>query len=122
MIECLLVGIGGFIGSIFRYLIGLIPLKTENVFPIKTLGINVIGAFIIGIIVSVAIKNKNIDSRIVLMLKTGLCGGFTTFSTFAYETMDLMQSGHAMLAIIYVVASSVLGIAAVFMAQMLVQG
>lgn len=52
MLECLLVGIGGFIGSVLRYLIGLLPMKPENGFPVKTLFINIAGSFIIGMIVA----------------------------------------------------------------------
>ncbi len=54
MIECLFVGIGGFVGSVCRYLIGLIPLSPSNGFPVKTLVINVVGAFAIGLIAAAA--------------------------------------------------------------------
>lgn len=121
MLECLLVGIGGFIGTVCRYLIGLLPIKPENGFPVKTLFINVVGAFVISLVTALAAKNKSINPQVVLMLKVGVCGGFTTFSTFAYETADLMQKGNALIAVCYVLASVVLGVTAVFGAQMVIQ-
>lgn len=120
MLECLLVGIGGFAGSVIRYMIGLLPIKPDNGFPVKTLFINVLGAFIIGIIAAVATKNKSLNPNIVLMLKVGVCGGFTTFSTFAYETADLLQNGNIFVALSYVMLSVTLGIMAVYFAQAIV--
>jgi len=112
-----MVGIGGLIGTVLRYLIGLIPFKLESGFPIKTLLINVTGAFVISMITALAAKNKGIDPRVTLMLKVGVCGGFTTFSTLAYESADLLQSGHVVTALAYLLSSGVLGILAVFAAQ-----
>ena len=83
MLNCLFVGIGGFIGSVCRYLIGLIPVSENTEFPIKTLCVNVIGSFLIGLIAFSVQGGKNIDPRMVLLLKVGICGGFTTFSTFS---------------------------------------
>ena len=119
MIECLFVGVGGFIGSVCRYLIGLIPVSPSNGFPVKTLAINIIGAFAIGLIAAAAAKNADMDPRLVLLLKTGVCGGFTTFSTFALEISDLMRSGSWGAAIAYMLISLVLGVAAVFAAEAL---
>lgn len=120
MLECLLVGIGGFAGSVIRYMIGLLPIKPDNGFPVKTLFINVLGAFIIGIIAALAAKNKSLNPNIVLMLKVGVCGGFTTFSTFAYETAELLQNGNIFVALSYVMLSVALGIMAVYFAQVIV--
>lgn len=120
MIECLFVGIGGFIGSVCRYLIGLIPVSSSNGFPAKTLVINVAGAFAIGIIAAVATKNAAIDQRLILLLKTGICGGFTTFSTFALEVTDLIRAGSFSTAAAYILLSIVLGTAAVFAAEALI--
>ena len=121
MLNCLLVGIGGFIGTVFRYLIGLLPVETNSGFPIKTLMINIAGSFCIGLITALAVKNKGLNDHIVLMLKVGVCGGFTTFSTFAYESTDLMKTGHIGIAVAYVCTSIILGVLAVFAAQMLVK-
>ena len=103
MIDCLAVGLGGCIGSILRYLIGKIPVETNG--------------FLIGLIVSLATKNTQMDPRLVLFFKTGVCGGFTTFSTFSLETQQLMQTGQYTMAIIYVLCSILLGIFAIFAAQ-----
>ena len=119
MVECLFVGIGGFIGSVCRYLIGLIPLSPSNGFPVKTLVINVAGAFAIGLIAAAATKNADMSPRIVLLLKTGICGGFTTFSTFALEISDLIRGGSWAAAAAYMLLSLILGVAAVFAAEAL---
>lgn len=121
MIKIIFVGLGGFAGAVLRYLIGLIPVKMNSAFPIKTLVINVIGAFVIGLITAFAAKNKALNQNIILMLQVGLCGGFTTFSTFAYESADLIKSGETITALIYMILSAVLSILAVFIAQALVK-
>jgi CrcB protein len=121
MADCILVGLGGFVGTVLRYLIGLLPVKVSSGFPVKTLMINVIGSFVIGAIAILAAKNKSLDPRLVLIIKVGVCGGFTTFSAFAYETADLMQSGNIGVALCYMVLSIILGIAAIFGAQLLLR-
>ena len=117
MIECIVVGTGGFIGAVCRYLIGMIPLKEGCTFPIKTFMINIVGSFLIGIVAALAMKTDSLDSRTVLFLKVGICGGFTTFSSFALETTDLMKNGKMHLAVIYTVLSVTLGVLAVFAGQ-----
>ena len=121
MINCLFVGMGGFIGSVCRYLLGLLPIETSQGFPVKTLITNVIGAFVIGIIAAAAAKNTALNPKLVLFLKAGICGGFTTFSTFAYETGTMMEKGQTGLALLYVILSAVLGVLAVFGGQLLVR-
>ncbi len=120
MLNCVFVGLGGFAGSILRYLVGLLPLEASNGFPVKTLIINILGSFALGIIAAAAAKNSSIDPKIVLMLKVGVCGGFTTFSTFAYETQSLMQNGNTWLALSYALLSLVLGVASIFLAQSII--
>ena len=117
MIECIVVGMGGFIGAVCRYLIGLIPVKESFVFPIKTFGINIIGCFMIGIVAALALKNSALDPRWILFLKVGICGGFTTFSSFALESANLFEKGNVGIAVLYLVLSVVLGVAAVFTGQ-----
>lgn len=121
MINCIFVGLGGFVGSVCRYLIGLIPLQPDNGFPIKTLAINIIGSFLIGLIAALAAKFPNIDPRLLLMMRVGVCGGFTTFSTFAYESLDLFKSGSIIAALSYVILSVALSISAAFAAQLIVR-
>lgn len=119
MVNCLFVGLGGFVGSIFRYLIGFLPINTTNGFPIKTLAINIFGAFLIGVISVLASKNKSLSPHIILMIKVGICGGFTTFSTFAYEITDLLKNGGTLTAVLYICASIVLSVCVIFAAQAL---
>ena len=121
MLNCLFVGIGGFIGAVLRYLIGLIPIKNPAGFPVNTFLINVLGALAIGIIAALAAKNDNLDPRLILLLKVGICGGFTTFSTFSLETAQLLKSGSTAIAILYAVCSVVVCVAAAFLPQAVIK-
>lgn len=98
----LFVGLGGAAGSMLRYAISLIPYK--HTFPLLTLVTNIFGAFLIGYITGVAAR-KNVSESALLFLKTGLCGGFTTFSTFSLEAYTLIQSGHYAYMAAYVLIS-----------------
>lgn len=120
MIQCIFVGIGGFIGAVCRYLMGFLPLGADTAFPVKTLMINLIGAFLIGIIAAYALKTDTGNSNLVLMLKVGVCGGFTTFSTFAFEISDLIKAGQTGMAVAYGLGSMVAGVLLVIFAQWLV--
>lgn len=117
LLNCLAVGFGGFLGAVLRYGIGLFPIKESTLFPIKTFAINLLGCFAIGLVTALAAKSRNLDPRMVLFLKAGLCGGFTTFSTFALESGELLRGGHPWIAFAYVSASIVFGILLVFAAQ-----
>ncbi len=119
MLNILAVGAGGFVGSILRYLISLISLNETTIFPIKTFIINIVGCIAIGIIAVTATKNIEMNPQMLLFLKVGLCGGFTTFSTFALETVDLMKSGHMGIAFLYAVLSVLAGIAVIFVVEYL---
>ena len=121
MLDCIIVGIGGFIGSVCRYLVGLLPIEVHNGFPVKTLAINVIGSFLISAIAVLASKNEGINPQLALMLRVGVCGGFTTFSTFAYESNVLIKNGHMMTAVVYIFLSIILSVSAVFAAQFLIK-
>lgn len=120
MIQCIFVGIGGFIGAVCRYLMGFLPIGADTAFPVKTLMINLIGAFLIGIIAAYALKTDTGNSNLVLMLKVGVCGGFTTFSTFAFEISDLIKAGQTGMAVAYGLGSMVAGVLLVIFAQWLV--
>lgn len=100
----LLVGLGGAVGAMLRYAISLIPYKGG--FPLLTFVTNILGALIIGFIVGYASK-RNVNDSLMLFLKTGLCGGFTTFSTFSLEAYNLFVSGSKILAVCYAVLSAV---------------
>lgn len=121
MLDCLAVGLGGFAGSVLRYLAGKLPLQSAGGFPYVTLMINVLGSFTIGLIAAVAAKHADIDPRLVLFLRVGLCGGFTTFSTFSLETFSLLRAGSYGGAAAYVLLSVLLGVLAVFLAHALVK-
>lgn len=86
----------------------------------KTLVINLLGCFVIGLIAALAVKNSSLSPKTVLLIKTGLCGGFTTFSTFALETETLIKTGHIGLAIVYVALSVVVGVGLAFAGQVVV--
>lgn len=120
MLNCLVVALGGGIGACLRYLIGLIPLKEPFIFPVKTLVINLLGCFVIGLVASLALKNSSLSSKLVLFVKTGLCGGFTTFSTFALETETLIKTGQSEQAVLYVALSVVAGVGLAFAGQVIV--
>ena len=121
MLDCLAVALGGAIGSVLRYLIGLIPLKEQALFPIKTFAINVLGCFVIGLIAALSLKSSNLNPRLVLFLKVGICGGFTTFSTFALESSNLLKNGHPGIAGLYMFLSIAVGIGFVLLAELLIK-
>ncbi|MBR6459656.1 MAG: fluoride efflux transporter CrcB [Actinomycetaceae bacterium] len=115
--NVLFVGIGGFIGAALRYLISLIPLPNTHGFPLATLVINTLGAFVLGLLIAFEARHPEMDARILLMSKVGICGGFTTFSTFSLEAQNLLATGKTAMAISYMVASLVLTILAVWLPQ-----
>ena len=113
--NLLVVGLGGGFGSIARYL----TQKWFNEiyphpFPWGTLSVNLVGCFLIGVIYGISEKTSLLSPQMRLLLVTGLCAGFTTFSTFAFENLTLLRSGDNLYFIIYTLASVVLGIACVF--------
>lgn len=111
MKTILFVGLGGGIGSIIRYLLSqLIQKSFPNSFPWGTFTVNVLGAFIAGIFLTIIGKNENPESMWKYLLITGFCGGFTTFSAFASENILLIQQGNTNLAILYIFLSIVIGL------------
>ena len=116
-IKCLIVGFGGFLGSILRYLINLIPINETSTFPFNTLMVNILGCLAIGFISFYFMKYYPIDDNLNLFLKVGICGGFTTFSTFALESSQLLKSGSFSFAFIYIFISVFFGILAVFIPE-----
>lgn len=118
LINCFAVGLGGFIGAIGRYLIGMFPGYYYLEFPAGTMLINMIGAFCIGLIAG-AIPLDVLTVRQQLLLKTGFCGGFTTFSTFSLEAFNLMEQGHWIMAGSYILLSVVLCLLGVFIGKWL---
>lgn len=117
MDKFLWVGLGGAIGSIFRYTLSLLPIKSS--FPVLTLITNLLGAFIIGVVVGL-FEKQYLSSQIHLFLKTGLCGGFTTFSTFSLETLTLLENDMIFIAIVYAFISIAGCIMGVYLGKMIV--
>ncbi|MDF2566561.1 MAG: crcB protein [Oscillospiraceae bacterium] len=121
MIKCIFIGLGGFIGSICRYLVGLAFLTASSAFPISTLIINFVGSFIIGIITEFSIKIVPINTNLLAFLTIGICGGFTTFSTFSLETINLFEKGKLALGFAYALSSVVLCLTAVIAGKCLIR-
>ena len=111
--------LGGALGAVCRYGISLLPCKGE--FPVLTLVTNLLGAVLIGFLAGLATTAKAPSTESMLFWKTGLCGGFTTFSTFALETVSLTQDGKWGIAVAYVLLSVLLSLAAVWSAEVLVK-
>lgn len=116
--NLLLVGLGGALGSMLRYVTGL--LIHTRVFPYATLAVNITGSFIIGIVFAMSIQQEPLSNNWKLFLATGICGGFTTFSAFALENMGLLQNGKYGMAIAVISLSVILGIVATFLGYQLI--
>lgn len=120
MIKNLLyVALGGGIGAALRYVITIVA--KPQTFPYTTLAINITGSFILGIIIASGIKHEWLNEQMKLFLATGICGGFTTFSSFSGENIILMQEGKYDLAFIYILASVVAGILAAWLGFKIIQ-
>lgn len=110
MKDFLLVGLGGGIGSMLRY--GGNILTGSRIFPLSTLLINIAGSLLIGVVIGISLRNENFAGNWKLFLATGICGGFTTFSAFSLENMQLLENGKYFLCAAYIIASVGLGMAA----------
>jgi CrcB protein len=113
--TCLIVMAGGALGTLARYLIGVAALPISGQLPWGTIIINILGSFIIGLFgtLTLASGRHPLSEDLRLFVMIGFCGGFTTFSSFSLQTLDLMRNGGLDRAAINVVASIVLCIAAV---------
>lgn len=120
MQKIIFVALGGALGSTIRYLIGLIKLDESLKFPIKTFIINLIGCLIIGIVVGV-LQNYSYSQFVDLFIKVGFCGGFTTFSSFALESLGLFDSRNNFVSISYITLSIVVGIFMVYIGEVLIK-
>lgn len=118
--NLLIVGAGGFFGSIARYLVYLlIDKRVASSFPWSTFTVNVAGSLILGIIMGVILKTTMANDNMRLLLAVGFCGSFTTFSTFVSENMHLYYQKNLTAAFLYTTASIIFGLAAVFGGYML---
>ena len=114
MKQIVLVFIGGGFGSALRFLIGKWLNTSESEFPYGTFTANILGSFLIGIILGLAMRNNGISQSQTLLLATGFCGGFTTFSSFAYENQAFLKSGDFTNFAVYTITSFLLSFLAVF--------
>ena len=108
IISLLYIGLGGFIGAISRWGLSHIIRKStaDGAFPLSTLIVNLIGC--LGIGVAYSIWENNNSAKLIIII--GFLGGFTTFSTFAYETLSLIKNGNTLTAISYVTSSRIIGV------------
>ena len=114
--SLLLVGSGGFIGSALRYLVQVNAEKILNsTFPIGTMIVNITGSFVIGVIYAFAEKGNLMSPEWRIFLAVGICGGFTTFSTFTMDNLNLMKDNSLIQLLFYTGGSLFIGILAVYL-------
>lgn len=116
MESIFLIGIGGFIGSIMRYLVTVWSqnLFQDSAFPIGTLIVNVTGCLLLGLLNGFAENHHFFTSHIRLFMFVGILGSFTTFSTFSYETIEMMQNGNSFNAFLNIAIQVIVGLLAAF--------
>jgi CrcB protein len=119
--QLLLVFVGGGFGSVLRFVSGKCLNNSENGIPSGTFAANILGSLLIGVILGLAAKNDTLTQNQTLLLATGFCGGFTTFSTFAYENHVFLKSGDFTSFALYTIASFIVGFLAVFLGLFLVK-
>lgn len=111
----LLIGSGGFIGSVARYYVSKLNLSTHFFsIPVGTLLVNITGSLLIGLLMGISEKSTVITAEARLFLMVGLCGGFTTFSSFTMENLTLVHNGQLLQVLIYTSLSIILGLLAVY--------
>ncbi|CCJ33703.1 MULTISPECIES: fluoride efflux transporter CrcB [Caloramator] len=120
MLKVIYVGLGGFIGASLRYLISMGASKTFNLdIPMGTLIVNILGGLLIGFIMELSLSTDIISPDLRLFLTTGILGGLTTFSTFSYETINLLNSGAYIWGIINIVLNVLLSLIGVVVGKIL---
>lgn len=123
MRKYIFIGMGGFLGAAARFAVKNIHIyHYHGNIPLNTLIINVSGSFILALLLTIAFEIFSIDTDIRLGIATGFLGAYTTFSTLCRETVSLMMDGHYYSAVSYVIISTVLGIAAVYLGVLLARG
>ena len=114
MKSFLLVFLGGGLGSGIRYLVTIAMNQYSKVLPFGTFTVNMLGCLLIGLILGYAQKENTLTSNQTLLLATGFCGGFTTFSAFANENLELIKNGEIFNFSVYTIGSILIGILAIF--------
>lgn len=121
MMTLMQVALGGAIGAAGRYLVGVAATRVMGLgFPWGTLAVNVLGSFLMGVLV-VSLAHKD-ATRLAPFLMTGVLGGFTTFSAFSLDTMAIFERGQHGLALFYVLASVLLSLGAIILAMFITRG
>lgn len=114
--KYLLIGLGGAVGAVGRYLLqGLVYQFTGATFPYGTLAVNILGCFLIGLMMELSADRFLIDAQLRLFITVGILGGFTTFSSFGYETFALLRDGELLRASFNVIGSVIIGLGAVWL-------
>jgi CrcB protein len=113
--TCLLIMLGGALGTLFRYLISVLITTAPHGLPWGTIIINISGSFIIGFFGTLTLAHGRfpVSENMRLLVMVGICGGFTTFSSFSLQTFDLLRNGHPIRATANIIGSVVLCICAV---------
>ncbi len=120
--NIILVGLGGALGSVVRYLISVLVYSGKSQsFPWSTLLTNFMGCLLLGLLLGYFQKNDNQYQELKLLLAIGVCGGMTTFSTFSAETLNLMQSGNLLAAGLYAISSFVGGVLLLYLGVVLIR-
>ena len=123
MLQILIIGLGGFVGTVARYGVSVLAYKYAGAtFPFGTLTVNIVGCFLIGLVYGVIQEKDVLSTTSRLFLTVGVFGGFTTFSSFGNETLLLLRAGHLLLGIGYVLISVLVGVVAVWGGYSLVRG
>jgi fluoride exporter len=119
-VEYLWVGLGGFVGANARYALGAwIIDRLGYAFPFQTLIVNVSGSIAIGLLLTVLLERLHVDPAWRLLLIVGFLGGYTTFSSYTFEALALVEAGRWPAALLYVLASNGLGLVAVWVGILL---
>ena len=120
MMRALVVGLGGFVGTLFRYwLSGFIARRYGETFPLGTLAVNAIGCFIIGFLFYFFYDRSLTSPTERTVVLIGVIGGFTTFSSYGLQTFTLLRDGEVFLALVNVIASNALGLVLVWLGYVL---
>ena len=114
--QLLLIGLGGFVGSVARFLVSKLNTRVDWFsIPIGTLTVNVVGSLLIGFLIGISEKSPILTVELRMFLMVGLCGGFTTFSSFTGENLTLLRNGQFLPLFLYTGLSILLGFTAVYL-------
>jgi len=117
--KLVIVAAGGGLGSVCRFVVSALTANFR--FPVATFAVNILGSFAIGLVCAYFTAHSNVSANVKLLLMTGFCGGFTTFSAFSLESMNFIENGNWLFLFLYVSSSVTFGIAAVFLGYCLLK-